>query len=309
MILTFKILQKLIKLFINFLFALQIVLMILVFFSAAYWFFGVAGFDFFMFAEPIVNAISDFVNMFYKTQITMGDTTIDGSILLFDIVSILIVFIISKSKYYLFIGAKFIDDIIENLVQQEENRFNEALRIEEEKRILNYNKAAVIVRIELKDATLRKYRKPDQPKRDVNEKEETAFKMLYALIKNTDGCKFAKNGNELVIMIDNFSLVDDVLLRLNQIINKIREDLAEDKWETYCYAGIDAYDENINFKKTVFSSLKNLIKIKHTRGVTCYGNFKLRYQYKENQQYQVELFDSGYAIDGGSYIYVLVKKN
>lgn len=308
MILTFKILQKLIKLFINLLFILQIVLMILVFFSAAYWFFGVAGFDFFMFAEPIAEAIADFVKIFYSSQIEIADKTIDGSILLFDIVSILIVFVITKSKYYIYKGASVIDKIIDGLIQQEEDKFNEALRIETEKRILASNKAAIIVKLDLKDLTVKKYRRPDQPVRDKDAKEEIAFKMLYTAAKNIENCKFAKNGTKLIVMLDDFAPVDTVIPKIQQITAKIKEDLKEDMWETYCYMGVEVYDDKTDFRNVVYPALENLVKIKHTRGVTCFGSFKLRYQYKENQQYQVELFNNDYAIDGGSDIYVLIKK-
>ena len=308
MIFAFKVLQKLVKLFINLLFALQIVLMILVFFSAAYWFFGVAGFDFFMFAEPIAEAIADFVKIFYNSQIDVAGRTIDGSILIFDVVSILIVFIITKSKYYIFKTAEFVDSILDGLIQQEENKFNEALRIETEKRILNSNNAAIIIKLELKDLTIKKYRRPDQPLRSKEEKEEVAFKMLYAAMKMVEGCKFAKNGTKLVVMLDDFAKIDTVLPKISQITDKIKEDLKEDKWETYCYIGAEVYDNNTDFRNTVYPALENLIKIKHSRGVTCFGNFKLRYQYKKDQQYQIELFNSDYAIDGGSDIYVLVKK-
>lgn len=308
MIILFKILQKLMKLFINSLFALQIVLMILVFFSAAYWFFGVAGFDFFMFAEPIANAISDFVGMFCNTQIEIADKTIDGSILLFDIVSIVIVVVISKSKYFLFKSAGFIDNILDGLIQQEENKFNEALRIETEKRILSSNNAAVIVKLELKDLTVKKYRRPDQPQRNREEQEEIVFKMLYTAAKNIEGCKFAKNGTKLVVMFNQFDLIDDVLPKIKQIVDKIKEDMSADKWETYCYIGTEVYDDNTDFRNVVYPALENLIKIKHTRGITCFGNFKLRYQYKKDQKYSIELFNSDYVIDGGSDIYVLVKK-
>lgn len=308
MILTFKILQKLIKFFINLLFAVQIVLMILVFFSAAYWFFGVAGFNFFMFAEPIAEAITDFVKIFYNSQIEIADKTIDGSILLFDVVSIIIVLIITKSKCYIYKGAEFVDKIIDGLIQQKEDKFNEELRKETEKRILASNNVAIIVKIELKDLTLKKYRRPDQPNRDKNAMEEIAFKMLYAAAKNIDGCKFAKNGTKLVVMCDNFRIIDAVIQKIQQIVDKIKEDLKKDMWETYCYMGVDVYDNKTDFKNVVYPSLENLTNIKHTRGITCYGNFKMRYQYKENQQYQVELFNSDYAIDGGSDIYVLVKK-
>ncbi len=308
MILLFKILQKLIRLFINLLFAIQIVLMILVFFSAAYWFFGVAGFDFFMFAEPIAEAISDFVKIYYNSSIDIAGNTIDASILVFDIVSILIVFIISKSKYYIYRSAEFIDKIVDGLIQQEENKFNEALRIETEKRILNSNNVAIIIKIELKDLTIKKYRKADQPIRNKDEKEEITFKMLYTELKELKGCKFAKNGTKLVVMLNEFIMIDTILPKISKIIDKIKSELKEDNWEIYSYIGVEVYDNNTDFRNTVYPALENLIKIRHSRGITCFGNFKLRYQYKQDQKYNIELFNSDYAIDGGSDIYVLVKK-
>ena len=93
---------KFLSFIINLLFVLQITLLILIFFTAAYWFFNLIEIHIFDFAEPIANCISDLIRLFYTQDIEVGGIYIDGSLLLFDFIALILIFMITKFKYFLY---------------------------------------------------------------------------------------------------------------------------------------------------------------------------------------------------------------
>ena len=84
-------LSKFLHTIINVLFVIQIVIMIVVFLTASYWFFDLINSDLFSFAQPLASSVSDFVKLFYDREVQAGGVYIDGSLLLFDILALRII--------------------------------------------------------------------------------------------------------------------------------------------------------------------------------------------------------------------------
>ena len=143
MIGIYKLLTKILQGIINLLFVLQIALMILVFLTATYWFLSLINVSAFDFAKPIADSVSEFVHLFYKQDVELGGVFIDGSLLLFDLIAIVIVFGIAKSKYYFHRAIGFLDDLINGCKEKKEERFNKSLQKEVEKNIKKCNNVAV----------------------------------------------------------------------------------------------------------------------------------------------------------------------
>ena len=60
----YKFLSNILKFALNIIFLTQILLMVLVFFTASYWFFSLAGSKLFGFVEPMAESISEFIKLF-----------------------------------------------------------------------------------------------------------------------------------------------------------------------------------------------------------------------------------------------------
>ncbi|MFQ8626401.1 MAG: hypothetical protein ACLSA2_08045 [Candidatus Gastranaerophilaceae bacterium] len=144
MILIYKLLSKFIKFIINILFVVQITLMVLVFLTATYWFLTLINVTAFDFARPIADAISDLVKLFYHQEVMMGGIYIDGSLLLFDLIAVAIVFGITKSKYYIHKLVDFIELQINKCENRIEAKFNQKLQKEVEKNIKQSNNVALL---------------------------------------------------------------------------------------------------------------------------------------------------------------------
>ena len=148
--LLLKMLKKAIQLILNILFVIQIIIMLIVFFTAAYWFFSLANTRIFSFAEPIANSVTNFMHIFYTPKVVLGDTYVDASLLLFDIIALCIASFISFGKHYIYRLISEVDALIAKLKQMDEDNFNKTLKKEADSQILKFNTVALLIEIELK---------------------------------------------------------------------------------------------------------------------------------------------------------------
>lgn len=307
MIGIYKLLTKILQGIINLLFVLQIALMILVFLTATYWFLSLISVSAFDFAKPIADSVSEFVHLFYKQDVELGGVFIDGSLLLFDLIAIVIVFGIAKSKYYFHRVIGFLDDLINGCKEKKEERFNKSLQKEVEKNIKKCNNVAVLVQLKAKNMMVDSCWGGDADE-GVKEKEDEAFKIFYASIKNITGCKFAKTGDKMLILLNDFENVDNLLSFIDLSINRIRLNMKKKKWLLISYISVDVFDDNTNFKTDVYPLLEKLLTLHIQNEAVCLGNFCMRYELYSEPKY-TPFLRGAYDINGHCDVWSLVKKN
>ena len=306
MIGIYKLLSKIIKGIINLLFVLQIALMVLVFLTATYWFFSLINVSAFDFAKPIADTVSEFVHTFYQQDVDLGGVFIDGSLLLFDLIAIVIVFGIAKSKYYFHRMIDSINIAINSCEEKKEEKFNKSLQREVENNIKKCNNVAVLVQFKAKNMMVDSCWGGDENE-GVKEKEDEAFKTFYASIKNITGCKFAKTGDKMLILLNDFNTVDNLLNFIDLSINRIRINMKKKRWLLISYIAVDVYDDKTNFKTDVYPLLEKLLPLHIQNEAVCLGNFCMRYELYPEPMYKPFLRGS-YNIDEECDVWSLVKK-
>lgn len=307
MVLIYKFFLKFSQTLINILFFLQITLMILVFLTSAYWFFSLINSDIFMFAEPVANCMSDIIKLFYNQDVVIAGVTVDGSLLLFDILALTLVFLITKSKYYVY---KFEDILYANIQEyhrKSEEVFNQKLLDEAKDSIKKFNKAAILVNFQVESYYSGEYwEKPDE--NNAKEKVNEALKILYAALKNFKNCKFAKTNDKMLILTDFDNNIDSIIKIFDLTVDRIKHNMKQKNLCLKSYAAIDVYNDTINFKKDVYSGLEKLLLLKHCDEIVCFGNFCLRHKLQEETLYDF-VAKGCYEINDGADVWALVKKN
>lgn len=306
MIGIYKLISKIIKGLINLLFVVQIVLMILVFLTATYWFFSLINVGVFDFAKPIADAVTEFMHLFYKQDVELGGVFIDGTLLLFDLLAIVVVFCIAKSKYYFHRMIDSLTIAINGCQEKKEEKFNKSLQKEVERNIRKCNNVAVLVQLKAKNMLVDSCWGGDAVE-GVKEKEEEAFKTFYASIKNVEGCKFAKTGDKMLIMLDNFENIDNLLNYIDLSVNRIRINMKKKRWLLTSYIAVDVYDENISFKADVYPLLEKLLTLHIQNEAVCLSNFCMRYELLQEPMYKPFLRGS-YNINDQCDVWSLIKK-
>lgn len=301
-------LSKLLKFILNFIFVVQIILMLLVFFTAAYWFFHLLNSNLFGFAAPLADSISDFVKMYYEHDVILGGIAVDTSLILFDVAAIVLVCFLSWCKFYIYNAIERVDYIYIVKKKKAEKLFNEELQKEAEIEIKKYNNAVIVVEFDVRDmhvdtvwdGTAKKTREG---------RIKDSIKIFYSTIKSVTGCNLAKTGNRMAIFVNDFNKFDEIMMQVEQILEHIKENLKKKYWDFVPYIAVDTYYDNKDFKTDVYPLLKELLGLKRRYEVLCFGNFNLRYALLgENTAYKT-LKLGEYNLNGLNKIYNLVKKN
>lgn len=309
--LIYKFLSSFCKLLLNLLFLIQLALMILIFLTAAYWFFDLINSSLFAFAEPVASAISNFVKSLYSHDISMDGVYIDGSLLLFDIVAAVLVVVLAKFKYYLFKLTEILDYAVIVCNKKDEKKLNEDLKRDAERIIKQYKQAAIVFEFDAKNMQVDSLWGSDKST-GVQSKIDEALKIFYATIKSISGCTFAKTDNKLAIMVSDFEKIDNVLIYLEQALKRIKDNMQKQNWELIVYCACDAFYDNTDFRNAVYPNIEKLLNLKFKNEIICYGNFVLRYDMKSAAMYYLILQKGDYKLsESGEVcnIYSLVKKN
>lgn len=307
MVEVYKFITKLIKGLINILFFIQIVLMLLVFLTATYWFFYLIDIPLFAFVSPIADAVAGFVKIFYNQSVSVGGVYIDASLLLFDIIAVVFVFVLAKLKYYCHRWIDSLKIAIGSCEEKREEKFNKALQKEAEDNIRKCNNVAILIQFTAKNMMVDSCWGGDQ-NAGVKEKEEEAFKTFFASIKNIQGCKFAKTGDKLLIMTENFENIDNILNYIELSTSRIKLNMRKKKWLLITYISMDVFDNNTNFKQDVYPLLEKLLTLKIQNEPVCLGNFCMRYELYPEPMFKPFLRGT-YNINEECEVWSLVKKN
>lgn len=308
MIYVHKLFLKLLKLLINLLFIIQIALIILIFLTATYWFFDLMGSNLFKFAEPIANYIIDFIKLFYNRDIVAGGVFIDGSLLLFDIIALAVIFLLSKLKYYLYISQDFFIREINKCKQKIEKEFNKQLKAEAENVIKQYTQAAILITFEAKDLKVDRFWGGDS-KAGVKETEQYIVELFCDNLSKMKDITFRRGGKKIVIYIKYFDKVDAILNYINNFIEYQRSEMRNNRWALDYYCAVATYSDGANIEQDILPLLENLLKIKQKNEIICIGSFSLRYSLKEKPLFYGLRLKGAYSVAGGSDIYYLVKNN
>lgn len=307
MLVIYKFLSKILQIILNILFVIQITLVILIFLTATYWFLNLINMSAFDFVKPIADLITDFIKLFYPQEVELGGVYVDASLLLFDLISVVLVFVITKSKFYFHRGMDFLSDGIKSCEASIEAKFNKSLQKEAENNIKRCNNVAVLVQFTAKSMLVDSCWGGDA-NAGVKEKEEEAFKTFYASIKNISSCKFAKTGDKMLILLSDFNSVDNLLNFIDISVNRIRVNMKKKKWLLISYISVDVYDNQTSFKDDVYPLLEKLLTLKIQNEAVCLGNFCMRYELYPEPMYTPFLRGT-YTINEQCDVWSLVKKN
>lgn len=302
MIKFYKSLIKSLEFLLNITFVLQIAIMITVFLTASYWFFDLIGSSAFEFAKPLAESIIDFVRLFYHEDIEIGGQFIDGSLLLFDILALIAVFLITKSKFYVYQTIEKLEYQIKVCNNKYQEKFNQELQQDFEDKIKRLSNIAILIKFDVKNLML------DSQREDTKTKVDEVFKIFYSTMKTLTECRFARTDDKMLIMFDNFSRFDNLLNFIELSIDKIRINMKKDRWALYSYVALEAYGSGTNFKAQVYPVLEKLLTLNCKNESICLGNFKLRYELNGVKMYNFAVKGS-YKIGEDCEVYSLVKKD
>ncbi len=298
--------RKMWQILIHLVFIIQIFLFGVILLVTLHWFLELVNQQFLQFVQPMSDFVSGLIKIFYKRMIEIGGVKLDGSILLFDIIAILLIFGGAQLRDFFQKQITKIDIIIDKVARDQEELFNKKLQEDYEKQLLKNSNIGILITYSLKNVLGNAFW--SEPSNDlVGNKQKEVDKQIYYALSKLNGCKVAKTGSQFLILCSDFEKIDFILDYLKKLLAKIDEYVLKSQMTLTTYVALEPYDNKTNMKK-VFTILNKMLSLKMPDEIICLGNFQLRYEFLKKQNYHFVLKGT-YSIEDNDKVWALVKKN
>lgn len=302
----YKFFQEFLKKFIDFSYMFQIIISVVILGFAFYWFFDLINHQFLAFLTPVADNIIEFMRMKFETSSDKGAIGADNSLFLFILFMGVIVLAVTQLKTSADMAIKKIGKLITQIKLKQEDEFNAQLRAEADQVILAYRNVVFIAKFSVRRKFMDDLRSEEEVEKEQKEKEFQLLCDFYNRIKESPCCKFAKNGDLLIVNLKGFAHVDKLLYYVTKALEDIKAEMKRDGWIVRSYCAIDAYDDKALIKD-VYYDLQILLKLNLHNEIICYGNFCNRYYMEANNLFEAYL-KGVYELTEPENVWSLVKK-
>lgn len=302
----YKFFQEFLKKFIDFSYMFQIIISVVILGFAFYWFFDLINHQFLAFLTPVADNIIEFMRLKFETSSDKGAIGADNSLFLFILFMGVIVLAVTQLKTSADMAIKKIGKLITQIKLKQEDEFNAQLRAEADQVILAYRNVVFIAKFSVRRKFMDDLRSEEEIEKEQKEKEFQLLCDFYNRIKESPCCKFAKNGDLLIVNLKGFAHVDKLLYYVTKALEDIKAEMKRDGWIVRSYCAIDAYDDKALIKD-VYYDLQILLKLNLHNEIICYGNFCNRYYMEANNLFEAYL-KGVYELTEPENVWSLVKK-
>ncbi len=306
MLQLFNLIKKFLRMFMDVAFMSQIILMVIVFAFVMYWFFDVINCQYLAFLTPVADNISNFMHQYFADSLSKGATKTDGSLFIFIMILLVTIGALTQLKAFAIAAAKKVVRIIDKIKIKNEDEFNAQLRAEADQAILAYRNVILITKFSAKRRVVDDTRTEEEKAKESEEMQDKLVCEFYNRIKSAPCCKFAKNGDQLVVTLKGFTHVDKLLYYVDKSLEDLRTEMRKDGWILRSYSAIDAFDDKA-LLKDVYFDLQILLKLNLYNEIICYGNFCNRYYMEPKNLFEAYL-KGVYDTTEPENVWTLVKK-
>ncbi len=306
MLKLFYVLKKFLRMFLDIAFMAQIILSVVIFAFLMYWFFDVLNCQYLAFLTPVADNISEFMHQYFADSLSKGVTKTDGSLFIFIMILLVVIGALTQMKAIAVSSARKVAKIIDKIKIRNEDEFNAQLRAEADQALLAYRNVVLITKLVVKRRVVDDSRTEEEKEQENKEMVDKLVCEFYNRVKGSPCCKFAKNGDQLVVTLKGFAHVDKLLYYVDKALDDLRTELRKDNWLLRSYSAIDAFDDNA-LLKDVYYDLQILLKLNLFNEIVCYGNFCNRYYMEPKNLFEAYL-KGVYDTTEPENVWTLVKK-
>lgn len=306
MLKLFYVLKKFLRMFLDIAFMAQIILSVVIFAFLMYWFFDVLNCQYLAFLTPVADNISEFMHQYFADSLSKGVTKTDGSLFIFIMILLVVIGALTQMKAIAVSSARKVAKIIDKIKIRNEDEFNAQLRAEADQALLAYRNVVLITKLVVKRRVVDDSRTEEEKEQENKEMVDKLVCEFYNRVKGSPCCKFAKNGDQLVVTLKGFAHVDKLLYYVDKALDDLRTELRKDNWILRSYSAIDAFDDNA-LLKDVYYDLQILLKLNLFNEIVCYGNFCNRYYMEPKNLFEAYL-KGVYDTTEPENVWTLVKK-
>lgn len=292
----------------NLMMVIQIVLIVLVLLLSSYAFLQLLNSTALDFLYPVVGFAKSFVQFFFGNTIKASQPEIDGELVLFIVIDIIVIFVVSQLKVALKSYDEQIDKKIVDEKEKIEIKFNQALDDELHRSIASYSNFMLAFNFTVAPLVSDSIQIYGLEKPDVEKIEAEISKKIVDYLKLFSGVKLMKKDKDFIVISSHFNDFDKVLDSVIVMMNNFKKTYRAHKVVVKSRYAVETYKPLTPTGK-VYDAVKPLLDLNIGHDALCYGNFKNRYAMLKDPSYTVQVKGKYDIANVEETIYCLVKKD
>lgn len=292
----------------NLMMVIQIVLIVLVLLLSSYAFLQLLNSTALDFLYPVVVFAKSFVQYFFGNTIKAAQPEIDGELVLFIVLDIILIFVVSQLKVALKSYNEQLDKKIVEEKAKIEVKFNKALDDELHRSIASYSNFMLAFNFTVAPLVSDSIQIYGLEKPDVEKIEAEISKKIVDYLKLFSGVKLMKKDKDFIVTSSNFKDFDKIIDSIYDLFAKLRKAYRAQKVVVKSRFAVETY-KPLTPSSKVYAAVKPLLDLNIGHDALCYGNFKNRYAMLKDPSYTVQVKGKYDIDDVEETIYCLVKKD
>lgn len=292
----------------NLMMIVQVVLIVLVLLFSLYSFLHLLDNTALDFMNPLVQMAKSFVKFLFGNTIKASLPEIDGEIVIFIVMDVILTFVVVQLKMALKAYQEEIDKKIVEEKAKVEVKFNRALDEELHKSIQAYSSFMLGCAFKVSPLVADSMQIYGVQAIDTKSVGLEIAARFVGAIKSVPGIKISREDGNILITSAKFENIDLVLATVLDVCKHLKKEYRSKKITIKTRLAIEAYRPMTPFE-VVYKTVKPLLELNLGNDALCYGNVKSRYAMVENPVFNIEVKGKYDIDDSEETIYSLVKKS
>lgn len=301
--------RKVINLIVHVCAGSQIIIMLMVFICMLYIACGIFEVHLLDFTEPFIEFTKSVTVFFFGDTIQSNTPDVDGKIVLFVLVNILLAFFVSQLKIACISFGKDIDKRIVEAKNAIEKQFNETLQAKMRQDIMAQSHYIIAVQFHLRFLMADGFGITAPTEEEMEKTKYDVISKFFEQIKMLPDLRFTKDGEILLISSSNIKNVDDVMNKMWDTFETIRAEYKAQKFGVRIRAAIQSF-RSTDSANSAYKQIRPLLDLNAVNEMLCFGNFRNRYELIPDNNYIIAI-KGKYDLKTGQEesVWYLVKKD
>jgi len=287
----------------------QIVTLIMVLVCMLYIACGIFEVHLLDFTEPFIEFTKSVTTALFGDTVHSNTPDVDGKVVLFVLVNILLTFFISQLKMAMNDFGKKVDKRIIEAKNEQERQFNEQLQNKLRNDTMAQSHYLIAIQFHLRYLMVEGFGITVPTEEEMEKTKYEIISSFFEQIKPLQGLRFSRDNDILLISSGDMKSVDTVLNKIWDTFNTIKAEYKANKFGVRVRAAIQSF-KSTESSNSAYKQIRPLLDLNANNEMLCYGNFRNRYELNSENDYIVAI-KGKYDLKTGpeESVWYLVKKD
>ena len=287
----------------------QIVTLIMVFVCMLYIACGIFEVHLLDFTEPFIEFTKSVTTALFGDTVHSNTPDVDGKVVLFVLVNILLTFFISQLKMAMNDFGKKVDKRIIEAKNEQERQFNEQLQDKLRNDTMAQSHYLIAIQFHLRYLMVEGFGITVPTEEEMEKTKYEIISSFFEQIKPLQGLRFSRDNDILLISSGDMKSVDTVLNKIWDTFNTIKAEYKANKYGVRIRSAIQSF-KSTESSNSAYKQIRPLLDLNANNEMLCFGNFRNRYELNSENDYIVAI-KGKYDLKTGpeESVWYLVKKD